>query len=197
MGDLIAWRLSQVPLVCQPAPQSGAVTSITLVNQHSEAEKLPKLALLSLPQPLSTLSLEWTPRSLHSWPGSWKVRPLTAPGDLTRSRGKVAEACGPWGWAAMLGIGDRARSTGDREWEKEGENKPQVRQLHLKITSASDLETNPNHWETLSVHRSSPGHKDRCPSILLDTIFGKKGGKHWIIEHLLNGLFENKRGVLF
>ena len=103
MEDSIAWRLCRLPLVSHPAPQSGAVTSISLVNQHGKTEKLTKLALLSLPRPRPTLSLEWTPRSLHSWQGSWKVRALTAPGDLTRSRGKVPEACGPWGWAAVLG----------------------------------------------------------------------------------------------
>lgn len=57
-GELDSLKALQVPLVFQPAPQSGAVTSIRLVNQHGEAEKLPKLALLSLPRPRPTLSLE-------------------------------------------------------------------------------------------------------------------------------------------
>ena len=49
------------------------------------------------------------------------------------------------GMSSRAGAGERARSIGDREREREGGNKPQVYQLHLKVSSAGDLETNPNH----------------------------------------------------
>jgi len=49
------------------------------------------------------------------------------------------------GMSSRAGAGVRARSIGDREREEEGENKLQVHQLHLRVSSAGDLETNPNH----------------------------------------------------
>lgn len=49
------------------------------------------------------------------------------------------------GMSSRAGAGERARSIGDREREEEGENKLLVHQLNLKVSSAGDLETNPNH----------------------------------------------------
>lgn len=104
-----------------------------LVIQHSEAEKKPKLGFLSFPQPGPTLSMEWTQAPPHSWQGRWKVTALPAPGELTKSRGKVAEPYGPWGRAATLGAGKRACSMRDRERQKS-----QIQPLYLKVTSAHD-----------------------------------------------------------